>query len=284
VYNSQWLEKLDFGKLMELTSRYTVARMLERDDFALRYKDRQPITILEFLYPLIQGYDSVIIKSDVEIGGTDQKFNLLVGRDLQNAYGQEQQVVITMSLLEGTDGSQKMSKSLGNYIGIEEPPKDMFGKVMSIPDELMLKYYELLTDIPEKEISGLKDGLKDGQLHPKVVKKKLAFLLTSMYHDEKSAILAREEFERAFEQRGLPQDIPLIEIPSQELKNGKIWLVKLLVLAKMASSNNDARRLIEQKAVEINQRIIADSNAEIEISGDITVKSGKKRFARIVVK
>lgn len=278
VFNSAWLDKLTSQGIFNLASRYTVARMLERDDFSLRYKKEHPISIHEFLYPLIQGYDSIVLKADVEIGGTDQKFNMLVGRTLQKEYGQKPQVVITMSLLEGTDGIRKMSKTYDNYIGISEPPKEIFGKLMSISDELCLRYWELLTDISPQELTKMKKNLKKGRLHPKEVKKNLALKIVEMYHSKKAAKEAAKEFEEVFKEKKLPHKIQKIKIPKK-----KIWIVRLLTISGMAKTSSEARRLIQQGAVTLDEKRITDPEKELTVEEGAILKVGKRRFTKIVI-
>lgn len=282
VFNSKWLSKLKLDDIINLAGKYTVARMLERDDFMSRFEKERPISIHEFLYPLIQGYDSVVVKADVEIGGTDQKFNLLVGRELQREFAEEPQVIMTMPLLEGTDGVQKMSKSLGNYIGITDPPSEIYGKTMSIPDHLMVKYYELLTDLPGQEIEEIRKGLKIGKLHPKEVKAKLAKIFVSAFYRAKEAEAAEIEFEAVFKEGKLPQEIPLKTIRRKELdKEGKIWVAKLLVLSELAPSTSEARRLISQGGVRIDEELIADEKLNIKLDYEKIINVGKRRFARV---
>jgi len=284
LYNSRWLAKMEFSEILELTSKYTVARMLERDDFTMRYKSQKPITILEFLYPLIQGFDSIILKADVELGGTDQKFNMLVGRALQREYGQEPQVVITMPLLEGTDGVRKMSKSFNNYIGINEPPNEIFGKIMSISDELMIKYLELLGDISGEELMHIEEGLRDGAMHPKAVKDGLARKIVKLYHGEAAAKRASLEFDQIFKARMLPERIPEVAIRKHELTEGKIWICRLLVLAGMAESNSQSRRLIEAGGVRVDGRKIIDPQTELRIKEGTLVQVGRRRFCKFSVR
>ncbi len=272
VFNSQWLDKLGTKGVIELSAKYTVARMLERDDFSKRYKEGIPIHIHEFLYPLLQGYDSVAIEADVELGGTDQKFNLLVGRDIQREYGLEPQVCITLPLLVGTDGVKKMSKSYGNYIGITEEPKTMFGKIMSISDELMWEYYALLTDYTESDIESMK---KD--MHPMEAKKKLAHYLVSRFHSKEEADKAREFFERTFSERQFPSDAPEVKIPEEEIS-----VINLLLKIGAVSSKNEARRIIQGGGLKINGEKIEDPKAVINIEGEMRVQVGKKRFYKIV--
>lgn len=270
VYNSQWLQPLGIDGLLKLCSKYTVARMLERDDFSKRFKDNNPITIIEFIYPLLQGYDSVAIKSDVEIGGTDQKFNLLVGRELQRDAGQEPQVIITSELLVGTDGVKKMSKTYGNYIAFTDTPKDMYGKVMSLPDNIMYIYYEALTDFDLKEVK------KHIQDNPRDTKAKLAFELTKQYYDENTAKKAQDEFDKVFSRKELPEDI--LEFKT---KNKEYRLVDLLIDTKLVKSKNEARRLISQGAVQINNKKVTSDN-KIVIEKETIIKAGKRRFCKIL--
>lgn len=272
---------MNFGNVLELTARYNVARMLERDDFSNRYKSGKPISILEFMYPLIQGYDSVALKADVELGGTDQKFNLLVGRDLQREYGQEPQVIMTMPLLVGLDGVQKMSKSLGNYIGINESPREIFGKGMSISDDIMFWYYELVTDVPMDDIKRMKDGVKDGSVHPRDVKVRLAKEICAQYHGTDAADKAEAEFNKIFVNKDMPDEIEDFNVPAAELKDNKIWIVKLMVLSGMATSNGEARRLIQGGGVTFDNEKISDPDLEIENKQGI-LKVGKRKFARII--
>lgn len=282
-FNSKWLSKITLADLIGITSHITVARMLEREDFAKRLKAGKPVGLHEFLYPVMQGYDSVALRADVELGGRDQRFNLLVGRDLQREFGQEPQVVITMPLLEGTDGVEKMSKSLGNYIGINEPPFIMFGKVMSIPDSLIEKYFLLLTDVPTEEIQKMKVEYEKGELHPRDWKKRLAFEIVRMYHGEQEAILSQEDFERAFSQKEMPEEAREVIIPSSLLKEGKIWILKLLQETGVPYSNSELRRLIEQGGVYFNGERISNVNTDLEIKDGDYLKVGKKDFFRIIV-
>ncbi len=280
-FNSRWHSKLMFEDVLVLTSKYTVARMLERDDFEKRMKAGKPISIMEFLYPLVQAYDSVALKADVELGGTDQKFNLLVGRDIMSEYGLEPQVILTLPLLVGLDGTEKMSKSLGNYIGINEPPNEMFGKTMSIPDHLIYTYFELATDVPNDELARIQQQLKDPAVNPRDVKRRLAFEIVKIYHGEVAAKAAQEEFERVFSQKQLPDNMPEFVLKKSE---GKIWIVRLMASAGLVKTNAEARRLIQQGAVSIDGQKITDTNLEIEAEKDFVLKVGKRRYAKIVVK
>lgn len=276
-FNSEWLGKMDIVKIGELMGRYSVQRMLERDDFSERYKQQKNITMLEFLYPLLQGYDSVALKADVELGGNDQKFNLLVGRNIQGAYGQDAQVVITMPLLEGLDGVNKMSKSLGNYVGINESAKDMFGKLMSVSDELMYKYYELLTD---EDVGKIRADVKSGMLHPKAAKVNLAKIIVEQYHSKAEADKQAEEFDKAFKDKGFPGDIPLQEIGM--ISDGNI-ISALVEGIKLLSSRGEAKRKIQEGAVEINGSKVNDISMRLETGKEYKVRVGKK-FARLLIK
>jgi tyrosyl-tRNA synthetase len=280
VFNSAWMGRMSAADLIGLAARYTVARMLERDDFHKRFTGHQPIAIHEFLYPLVQGYDSVALEADVELGGTDQKFNLLVGRELQKQEGQKPQCVLTMPLLEGLDGINKMSKSLGNYIGITETPKEIYGKVMSISDELMVRYYELLSDADLDTLREVRDGVAgepDGA-HPMESKKALARELVARFHDQAGALQAEEEFILQFKQKEIPEDIPLVNLRIDE----PVWICRLLTEAGLVSSNGEARRLIKQGAVRLGGEKVADADQEISPLGEVVLQAGKRRFARIV--
>jgi len=280
VFNSTWMSRMTPEELIHLSGKMTVARMLERDDFQKRYNANQPISIHEFLYPLIQGYDSVALCADVEIGGTDQKFNLLVGRELQKEWGQAPQVVLTMPLLEGLDGIQKMSKSLENYIGIEEPPGEMFGKIMSVSDELMWRYYELLSDRSLDEVGHLKEQVDEGGLHPMEAKKRLAQEITERYHSANEAKAAREEFERVFRDKGIPEDIPTVQI---SWNDGDLWIIKALREADLVKSSSEGRRMIQQGAVQINGTRVLDMDYKLPVPEEAYIlKVGKKRFVRLV--
>ena len=277
VFNKDWLEDLGASGIIHLASNLTVARMLERDDFSKRYASNTPIAVSEFLYPLLQGYDSVHLKSDIEIGGTDQKFNLLMGRQLQKAYDVgKQQAVLMMPILEGLDGVQKMSKSLGNYIGVTEHPNDMFGKVLSISDELMWRYYELLSTKSLEEIEELKKGVEEGKLHPKKVKEDLALEITARFHSSEDAQKAKEEFDRVHAKSQIPSDIKEVTL------QGEIWIAKALVEAGLESSTSQARRDIKQGAVRINQEKISDEQLQLS-SGEYILQVGKRKFAKVKV-
>lgn len=282
VFNSQWLAPLNFAQVIELSAKYTVARMLERDDFSKRFKECLPISIHEFFYPLMQGYDSVALNADVELGGTDQKFNLLMGRTLQKEYGQEPQVALMMPILEGLDGVHKMSKSLGNYIGIDEPPREMYGKTMSLSDDLMLRYFELVTAVSLEELRAIEAGLKNGGLHPRDVKMRLAREIVTQYHGPEAASVAEEEFKRMFQQKDLPDEVPDFLITDEMLEDGVIWLPKLIVLAKMAGSTSEARRLIQQGGVKVNGEKIDDPNHSMPPVSNTIIQVGKRKFTRII--
>jgi tyrosyl-tRNA synthetase len=281
VYNSTWLNKLSAVEFVQLASKYTVARMLERDDFTNRYRSGTPILIHEFLYPLTQGYDSVALKSDVELGGTDQKFNLLVGRDLQHAWGQEPQCVLTMPILEGLDGVNKMSKSLDNYIAVVDTPKDMFGKTMRVSDELMYRYYELLTDMTVPEIQKMKEDVKAGTLHPRQVKVNLAKTLITRFHSAAAADNAEAEFQRIFVDKGLPDQIEEFRVEAQEA----VGLCHLMVQAGTAQSNSEASRLILGGGVQIDGEKILDPRHRHDLvaGAEFILKVGKKKFVKVIV-
>jgi len=254
-YNSEWLGKLTFEDVIVLSAKYTVARMLEREDFARRFREGVPITIMEFLYPLAQAYDSVAIQADVELGGSDQRFNLLIGRDIQREYGQAPQVILTMPLLIGTDGRYAMSQSRGNYIGISEPPEEQFGKVMSLPDELMPQYFTLLTDIPWEEAA---------KLHPKEAKKRLAYAIVRSFHGEEEAERARAHFERVFEARELPEEMPEMRLPPELLsEDGTVGIVDLVFATGLVGSRSEARRLVEQGGVRLDGARVASVRARV---------------------
>ncbi len=277
-FNSEWISQLGASGLVDLTSRFSVARMLERDDFTKRYKENLPISIIEFMYPLLQGYDSVALNCDIELGGNDQKFNLLVGRSLQRSYGlDKEQSVLTMPLLEGLDGVNKMSKSLGNYIGITENPNTMYAKVMSISDSLMWKYYELLSALLITGIEKLKQDVKNGTIHPKAVKEKLALEIVTRYYSKGIADNAKNEFDQVFGKDEIPSDIKVIEFPSD------IWICKVLQESGICSSTSQARRDIIAGALKINKEKITDENLKLQI-GEYIIQIGKRRFAKVIIK
>jgi tyrosyl-tRNA synthetase len=277
-YNSEWLGPMSFADVISLAAKTTVARMLERDDFEKRYNSQQSISLHEFFYPLMQGYDSVALEADIELGGTDQKFNLLMGRMLQKEYGKEQQVIMTFPLIEGLDGVQKMSKSLGNYIGIDEAPNEMYGKTMSIPDELMVKYFELVTDVSLDELAVIREGKENGTLHPRDLKMRLGREIVTKYHGAEAAQEAEGHFKTVFQKRELPTDIPEVT-----LEPGTVWIVKLIADLKMALSNGEARRLIQGGGVKLNGEKVIDTDAQIELQDGMIVQVGKRKFAKIVL-
>jgi tyrosyl-tRNA synthetase len=277
VFNSQWLAELDSFAMIRLASELTVARMLEREDFKVRFREGNPISIHEFLYPLIQGYDSVALEADVEIGGTDQLFNLLMGRDLQRSRKQAPQVVLTLPLLEGLDGVNKMSKSLGNYIGITESANDIYGKILSISDPLMFRYYELLSDLAGEQIAQLKRAMEEGSLHPKEIKKQLARELTARFHSVEAAEQAEQNFEQVFRKGGLPDDIQVLEMSASE----DLWLPQLLVDMELVKSTSDGRRMIQQNAVSLDGEKVTDVTTMVKPQGEVLVKVGKLRYCKV---
>lgn len=278
-YNGDWFKKLSFEQIMELASKFTVARMLERDDFANRYSNQLPISIHEFFYPLMQGYDSVMIEADVELGATEQKFNLVIGRQIQKEYGQQPQIVLTLPVLEGVDGAQRMSKSLGNYIGIDESANETYGKVMSIPDKLIYPYFELISDVSLDELKSIKSQLNDEAINPRDIKKYLARTIVKMYHGEESSVGAEKAFEQVFVKKDIPD-----EMPEFSFKQEKIRIDDLLIATKTAFSKNEARRLIKQGGVSVDGDKINDPFMEITISSEKILKVGKRKFVRILKK
>ncbi len=280
AYNSTWMDKFTAYDFIKLSAQYTVARIMERDDFSKRFKDQTPISIHEFLYPLVQGYDSVALKADVEMGGTDQRFNLLVGRSLQKSYGQESQCILTMPILEGLDGVQKMSKSLNNYIAVEDSPRDMFGKTMRLSDELMIRYYELLSDLSPVDFEKLKADLKDGTIHPRDVKVNLAKFFVSRFHGDAAGAAAVKEFNEIFVNKGIPDDIPEIQIEA-----GEYGLSQFLAKLGLVASSSEGRRQIEGNAVAINQAKVSDPNIKVVVKlsaqESTLVNVGKKRWVKI---
>lgn len=278
VYNSEWFEKLGASGMVALTTQFNVARMLERDDFEKRFKSNQSISISEFLYPLLQGYDSVELKSDIELGGTDQKFNLLMGRHLQRSYNVgKEQAVITMPILEGLDGIQKMSKSLDNYIGITEEPNSIYAKVLSISDELMWRYYELLSSLDLEDINELKINVQNGKVHPKNAKENLAIELVTRFYNQELANIAKEEFDKVFKSNEIPSNIDEFEIDEPA------WICKILVDVNLEPSTSQARRDIKQGAIRLNQEKISNEQMVLE-SGEYIAQVGKRKFAKIKVK
>jgi tyrosyl-tRNA synthetase len=270
-FNSEWMDKLDVRDLIGIAAKLSVARMLERDDFEKRLAEQQPLFLHELLYPLVQGYDSVALHADVELGGTDQKFNMLVARELQRAFGLPPQVVVTMPLLEGLDGVRKMSKSYGNAVGLTDAPRDMFGKLMSIPDRLMPRYYELLTEVAPAEI----EALRSGAVHPMEAKKRLAAMIVTEYHDAAAADEARAYFESKFQRREVPRDIPVFRV------GGELWICELLKQLRFAASTSEARRLVGQGAVRVDRETITDVNFRFVPGQHRVLEVGKRRVARI---
>lgn len=279
VFNSEWLDRLTAQDFIRLASQLTVARMLEREDFKARFENQRPISIHEFLYPLVQGYDSVALQADVELGGTDQLFNLLMGRELQRAWGQDPQVVITMPLLEGLDGVNKMSKSLGNYIGIAEPANDIYGKVLSVSDTLMFRYYDLLSDLTIEAIRELRALMESGGRHPKAVKMQLAREITARFHGEAAAQEAERHFERVFSEREVPEDMEEFRLPAG---GEAVWLPRLLVDANLVKSTGEARRMIQQHAVSLNGGKVEDVEHRVSPTGELVLKVGKRRFCKVI--
>jgi len=280
VYNSDWLGKMSFEDVIKLASKYTVARMLERDDFTKRYKAGEPISIHEFLYPLAQAMDSVAIESDVELGGTDQKFNLLVGRDIQREFGMKPQVILTMPLLVGTDGVEKMSKSYNNYIGISEEPNNMYGKTLSIADSLIYTYFELATDVSKERLTEIKTALSDTKTNPRNLKRGLARTLVSLYYNDETAINAEQEFDKVFIKKETPDDIPEFDYSSHPKS---INPVDLLIITNLSPSRGEARRLILQGGVSVDGNRIENLNTEININHGTVIKLGKRRFLKLTV-
>jgi tyrosyl-tRNA synthetase len=281
--NSEWLGALDMGELIRLASVATVAQMLEREDFRARYESGRPISVVELLYPLLQGYDSVAVRADVELGGTDQTFNLLMGREVQRAYGQTPQVVLTTPLIEGLDGVRKMSKSFDNYVALTEPPDEMFGKLMSIPDELIAKYELLCTGLGPEDHASVLAGLADGSVRPNDEKRRLARTVVDLYHGEGSGVSAERRFDLVHKQHQIPDDVPVIALDAADLRDGKVWLPRLLVAAGLASSNGEARRAVAQGGVRLDGEVLADPDAEFTpaaVAGKV-FQVGRRRFARI---
>ena len=274
-YNSEWLDKMSFADVIRLASKYTVARMLERDDFTIRYKAGEPISVHEFLYPLAQAMDSVAIHADVELGGTDQKFNLLVGRDIQREFGQEPQVTLMMPILAGTDGVEKMSKSLDNYIGFNDSPKDIYGKTLSIPDKLIYQYFELATDVSKKELLEIKKSLDNPKINPRDMKRTLARTFVQMYHSQEAATSAEEEFDRIFVEKSIPNDIDEFTI------SAPMTITALMAEAKLTTSKGEARRLVDQGSVSIDGERISDPNALVPEKSEFVLKVGKRRFLKV---
>ena len=280
-FNGEWFSKMSFQDIMHLASKFTLARILERDDFSKRYKEQIPISIHELFYPLMQAYDSVMIKADLEIGATEQKFNLLAARQIQEIYGQKPQVILTMPVLPGTDGVQRMSKSVGNYIGVAEPPKEIFGKIMSIPDDLIYTYFELLTDVPENDLLKIKKDIEDKNVNPMILKKRLGKEIVRMYYNKEEADKACEEFEKVFSKKELPEEIPTAYFEHDE---PEIWVPLMIVKAGCAKSTSEVRRLIRQGGLYIDHKRIDDENLKVPVQGEKLVKLGKRRFYKIAGK
>lgn len=289
-FNSEWLATLNFKDVLKLSSMYTVARMLEREDFKKRFSQNLPISIHEFFYPLMQGYDSVALKADVELGGLDQKFNILMGRTLQKEYGMEEvQIGLFMPILEGTDGEKKMSKSLGNYIGIDEEPSQIYGKTMSIPDNMIIRYFELTTDIHPDELEKMKNQMQNESVNPRDLKMKLAYELVELYHGTDQAVKAQNNFKAIFQKNTLPDEIPEISVSPEQINGEGIWLPKFLVDNKLMPSTSEARRLIDQSGVTIIQENgqeikIANVRQPVNINNGDIIKVGKRKFVKIMIK
>lgn len=283
VMNGRWFSGMSFADVMDLAGHYTIARILERDDFSKRFSEQQPISIHELFYPLMQGYDSVQIRADVELGATDQKFNCLVGRELQKAYGQEPQVVMLLPVLEGTDGVRRMSKSTGNYIGIAESPREMYGKTMSIPDEMIVRYFDLATTLPREEVAAIGEAMVRGDTNPRDLKRRLARTVVAIYHGDAAARIAEEEFDRIFSKGGLPDEIPEPGIVLAGQKSlDSVWIVALVVGAGLARSNGEARRLIQQGGIRLDGSVVEDVDSHVQIDRPRLLQAGKRRFVRVV--
>ncbi len=277
VYNADWLEKLSLTDVLRLLSMFTVSQMISREDFAKRLSENKPVSLIEFMYPILQGYDSVELHSDVELGATEQKFNLLRGRDLQKNFGQEQQICMIMPILEGLDGVEKMSKSLNNYIAVKDTPNDMFGKIMSISDELMNNYYQMITEVPMEEIERIKENIENGSLHPMEAKKQLGMEVVKIYHGEKAATDAREWFENVFSKKNLD-----VDLPEMEVKYGETGVIELLVNETgLVKTTSEARRLIEQGGFKINDEAVKDVKAVVNIESGMIIRAGKKKIVKI---
>ena len=277
VYNADWLEKLNLADVLKLLSMFTVSQMISREDFAKRLSENKPVSLIEFMYPILQGYDSVELKADIELGATEQKFNLLRGRDLQKNFGQEQQICMIMPILVGLDGVEKMSKSLGNYIGVKDTANDMFGKIMSISDELMENYYTMITEIPSEEIKKMKENIANGSLHPMEAKKQLGAEVVKIYHGEQAAVEARDWFENVFSKRNLD-----VELPEVEVEYNEIAVIDLLVKeTQLVKTTSEARRLIEQGGFKINDEAIKDVKATVNVESGMIVRAGKKKIIKI---
>jgi len=276
-YNGEWFSRMSFAEIMNLASKFTVARMLERDDFARRYQNKQPISIHEFFYPLMQGYDSVMIQADIEIGATEQKFNLVIGRQIQKEYGQEAQIVLTLPVLEGIDGVQRMSKSVGNYIGIDEPPEEMFGKTMSIPDHLIYSYFELVTDVNLDRLAEIKKQLEDPSINPMILKRELGRTLVRMYHGEEAARSAEKHFDLVHKKKEVPEDIPVYKLTSESKR-----LIDIIVEAGLTGGKSEARRLIRQGGVKLDGETVSNELLEVSADGEKILKVGKRKFLKLI--
>lgn len=284
-FNGEWFKEMDFTQVMHLATKYTVARILERDDFTKRITNGNPISIHELFYPLMQGYDSVAIKADLELGATEQTFNLLAGRTIQEAYGVDPQLVLTLPILVGLDGEMKMSKSLNNYIGIDEPAREIFGKCMSIPDRMIFDYFELTTEVTIEKLKEIKKQLSAPDVNPMVIKKELGETIVDMYYPKGSGKTAREEFERIFSQKKLPDEIPEVtsaDLTELEIDPSKIYLVHLIAKNKLSKSNGEARKLIQSGGVSLNNEKVTDVNYEFELKDEIILKVGKRRYLKII--
>jgi tyrosyl-tRNA synthetase len=277
-YNSEWLAGLGASEILDLTAHVTVAQMLERGDFARRYQRNDPISLMEFVYPLLQGMDSVAVRADIELGGSDQLWNLMIGRVLQERDGQEPQIPFTMPLLIGTDGVQKMSQSVGNYVAIDDAPDDMFGKIMSIPDELIVPYFQLCTDLSEVEVDAVREGIGNGSLHPGETKRRLAREIVSLYWNAESAVTAEQAFDTVFKEHGIPEDVPTFALPDGD----PVYLPSVLRAAGLVSSSSEARRLIDQGAVRVDGRRVENPEVPRSVVRGATVQAGKRRFVRLV--
>lgn len=283
VMNGTWFSEMSFADVMDLAGKYTVARILERDDFAARYSGQLPISVHELFYPLMQGYDSVRIRADVELGATDQKFNCLVGRELMKSYGLEPQIVMLLPVLEGTDGVKRMSKSTGNYIGLAEPPREIYGKAMSIPDELIVRYFELATTVSSDKVEGIKAELESGAVNPRDAKRSLARELVTLYHDASAAAAAEDEFDRVFAKGGVPDEIPEPEIVlSGQDSLDSVWIVALVVGAGLAATNGEARRLIQQGGIRLDGEVVEAVDSHVALGNTRLLQAGKRRFVRVV--
>jgi len=281
VYNGAWFKEMAFSDVIRLLSSMTLARMLEREDFQNRFRSQSPISLHELVYPLMQGYDSIMVRADIELGATDQKFNILVGRDLQRERGMEPQVGICNPVLIGLDGTEKMSKSLGNYIGLNDPPEEMYGKTMSIPDDLMWMYYELITDVPIAEIQAMRDRVREGTLHPREVKRRLARAVVGRFYAVDDVDRAEQHFDRVIGRGEAPEEMPEVVIDRGQLNNGAIWVPKLVVLAGFAASNGEARRLIEQGGVKIDGVAVASPSEDWPARDGAVLQVGRRKFARV---